>query len=182
MPAAPTADRLLDSDEFTSSRLGLQWSWNHNPDAARWSLAQRPGFLRIEANQARHLVGARNTLTQILQGPRTRITARLEHPAIVPVHDAGIGSNGAPFYVMERVVGIHAVNAFPPGYADEPEQRRAVGEGLIDVLADLGHDMRAAILVHQQDLVSLGQHPHHPERDSTATSLPPTSCSPSAAT
>lgn len=44
---------------------------------------------------------------------------------------------GAPFYVMERVVGIHAVNAFPPGYADEPDQRRAVGEGLIDVLADL---------------------------------------------
>jgi aminoglycoside phosphotransferase (APT) family kinase protein len=44
---------------------------------------------------------------------------------------------GAPFYVMERVVGIHVVRAFPPGYADDPAQRRAVGEGLIDVLADL---------------------------------------------
>jgi aminoglycoside phosphotransferase (APT) family kinase protein len=44
---------------------------------------------------------------------------------------------GAPFYVMERVVGIHVVREFPPGYADEPGQRRAVGEGLIDVLADL---------------------------------------------
>jgi aminoglycoside phosphotransferase (APT) family kinase protein len=44
---------------------------------------------------------------------------------------------GAPFYVMERVVGIHVVHEFPPGYADEPAQRRAVGEGLIDVLADL---------------------------------------------
>ena len=44
---------------------------------------------------------------------------------------------GAPFYVMERVVGIHVVQEFPPGYADEPAQRRAVGESLIDVLADL---------------------------------------------
>jgi aminoglycoside phosphotransferase (APT) family kinase protein len=44
---------------------------------------------------------------------------------------------GAPFYVMERVVGIHVVREFPPGYADQPEQRRAVGERLIDVLADL---------------------------------------------
>jgi aminoglycoside phosphotransferase (APT) family kinase protein len=44
---------------------------------------------------------------------------------------------GAPFYVMERVIGVHAVSEFPPGYADEPAQRRAIGEGLIDVLADL---------------------------------------------
>jgi aminoglycoside phosphotransferase (APT) family kinase protein len=44
---------------------------------------------------------------------------------------------GAPFYVMERVVGVHVVSAFPPGYADEPAQRRRVGEGLVDVLADL---------------------------------------------
>jgi aminoglycoside phosphotransferase (APT) family kinase protein len=44
---------------------------------------------------------------------------------------------GAPFYVMERVVGLHVVKNFPPGYADRPEQRRAIGERLVDVLADL---------------------------------------------
>src|SRR5947209_9131560 len=44
---------------------------------------------------------------------------------------------GAPFYVMERVVGLHVVSSIPPGYADEPAQRRAIGEGLVDVLADL---------------------------------------------
>jgi aminoglycoside phosphotransferase (APT) family kinase protein len=47
------------------------------------------------------------------------------------------GVLGAPFYVMERVVGLHVVNEVPPGYADRPEQRRAIGEGLVDVLADL---------------------------------------------
>jgi aminoglycoside phosphotransferase (APT) family kinase protein len=44
---------------------------------------------------------------------------------------------GAPFYVMERVVGLHVVREFPAGYADEPAQRRAIGERLVDVLADL---------------------------------------------
>jgi len=34
-----------------------------------------------------------------------QITARLEHPSIVPVHDAGASSNGAPFYVMRKVSG-----------------------------------------------------------------------------
>jgi hypothetical protein len=35
----------------------------------------------------------------------TRITAKLEHPSIVPVHDAGISPAGAPFYVMRKVSG-----------------------------------------------------------------------------
>jgi hypothetical protein len=35
-----------------------------------------------------------------------RITARLEHPSIVPVHDAGESSSGAPFYVMRKVSGM----------------------------------------------------------------------------
>jgi hypothetical protein len=35
----------------------------------------------------------------------TRITARLEHPSIVPVHDAGISVSGQPYYVMRKVGG-----------------------------------------------------------------------------
>nr|HEX4315765.1 protein kinase [Kofleriaceae bacterium] len=33
------------------------------------------------------------------------LTARLEHPAIVPVHDAGVLDNGQPFYVMRKIAG-----------------------------------------------------------------------------
>lgn len=44
---------------------------------------------------------------------------------------------GAPFYVMERVVGHVCRNALPAGYADAAEQRAAIGAGLIDVLAEL---------------------------------------------
>ncbi|HEX2073497.1 MAG TPA: phosphotransferase family protein [Geodermatophilus sp.] len=44
---------------------------------------------------------------------------------------------GAPFYVMERAVGLHVVDELPPGYADEPDRRRLIAEGLVDVLVDL---------------------------------------------
>jgi aminoglycoside phosphotransferase (APT) family kinase protein len=44
---------------------------------------------------------------------------------------------GQPFYVMELVEGHVCRDTLPAGYADRLEQRRAVGEGLVDVLADL---------------------------------------------
>jgi aminoglycoside phosphotransferase (APT) family kinase protein len=44
---------------------------------------------------------------------------------------------GAPFYVMERVLGHICRNALPGGYAEVPDDRRAIGEGLVDVLAAL---------------------------------------------
>ncbi len=34
-----------------------------------------------------------------------QITARLEHPAIVPVHDAGTLDTGEPYYVMRKIAG-----------------------------------------------------------------------------
>jgi beta-xylosidase len=74
----PTHDRLQASDDFTRPTLGLQWSWNHNPDDAAWSLTARPGYLRLTALPAQHLVTARDTLSQILQGPGSRITTRID--------------------------------------------------------------------------------------------------------
>jgi aminoglycoside phosphotransferase (APT) family kinase protein len=47
------------------------------------------------------------------------------------------GVLGAPFYVMERVEGVHIAAELPAGYADALEQRRSISEGLVDVLADL---------------------------------------------
>jgi aminoglycoside phosphotransferase (APT) family kinase protein len=44
---------------------------------------------------------------------------------------------GQPFYVMALVEGHICREALPAGYADQPEQRRAIGEGLVTVLADL---------------------------------------------
>ncbi len=79
-----------DSDEFGRRRLGLQWQWNHNPDDRRWSLSQRPGWLRLTAARADHLATARNTLTQMLVGPTMRITARIDFAAMTDGQRAGL--------------------------------------------------------------------------------------------
>jgi aminoglycoside phosphotransferase (APT) family kinase protein len=78
-----------------------------------------------------------------------RVLTALE-PTPVPVPRTlflgdGDSALGAPFYVMERVVGHICRNALPSGYGDTPEQRRAIGEALVDVLADLHRVDPAAI-------------------------------------
>ena len=56
---------LPTSDEFDSTKLGMQWGWNHNPDSTKWSLTQKAGYLRLStASVASSLPDARNTLTQ----------------------------------------------------------------------------------------------------------------------
>jgi aminoglycoside phosphotransferase (APT) family kinase protein len=52
---------------------------------------------------------------------------------------------GVPCYAMERVVGHICRDDFPPGYADAPEQCRAIAEALCDTLADLHTTDPAAI-------------------------------------
>jgi aminoglycoside phosphotransferase (APT) family kinase protein len=47
------------------------------------------------------------------------------------------GPLGVDFYVMERVLGHVCRNTLPPGYGDGPAARAAIGEALLDVLADL---------------------------------------------
>jgi beta-xylosidase len=56
---------LPTSDEFDGPELGMQWGWNHNPDPAKWSLTERPGYLRLRTvTVVDSLPKARNTLTQ----------------------------------------------------------------------------------------------------------------------
>src|SRR5699024_8354742 len=40
---------LPTSDEFDDTQLGMQWGWNHNPVDDKWSLSERPGYLRLNA-------------------------------------------------------------------------------------------------------------------------------------
>lgn len=44
---------------------------------------------------------------------------------------------GAPFYVMAYVAGVVLADRLPEGYATRPEERRRIGEALIDVLVRL---------------------------------------------
>ncbi|MXP26246.1 family 43 glycosylhydrolase [Altererythrobacter indicus] len=88
-PAQPAS-----SDDFSQPTLGLQWQWNHNPDNTRWSLSERPGFLRLHATQADSLWSARNTLVQKAQGPRSRAEVKLDLSHISAGDRCGFGTFG----------------------------------------------------------------------------------------
>jgi len=62
----PTSDEFdLPAGKAGSTKLGLQWGWNHNPDSTKWSLSDSPGYLRLStAKVVSNLRDARNTLTQ----------------------------------------------------------------------------------------------------------------------
>jgi Beta-xylosidase len=69
--------RPQTSDEFSSRTLGPQWEWNHNPDDAHWSLAARPGYMRLVPTNATNLLTAHNTLTQCMQDNAFEFTVRV---------------------------------------------------------------------------------------------------------
>ena len=64
------ATQIVCSDDFSSTKLGLHWQWNHNPIDNAWSLTERPGCLRLKTNRVvPNLYLAPNTLTQRMFGP-----------------------------------------------------------------------------------------------------------------
>ncbi|MGN6339349.1 MAG: glycoside hydrolase family 43 protein [Ginsengibacter sp.] len=62
---------IQSSDEFSTNRLNVQWEWNYQPRADKWSLTEHKGFLRLYAfmpihsnNKRSIILRAGNTLTQ----------------------------------------------------------------------------------------------------------------------
>ncbi|MBN1867088.1 family 43 glycosylhydrolase [Candidatus Sumerlaeota bacterium] len=81
---APAAD-----EDFASATLGLQWQWNHNPDDSRWSLSERPGYLRLRAGQASDFWHAANA-TQKMMGATGTVTTRLQTENMADGQKAGL--------------------------------------------------------------------------------------------
>ncbi|HEU5170670.1 MAG TPA: serine/threonine-protein kinase [Gemmatimonadales bacterium] len=61
-----------------------------------------------------------------------KLLARLSHPNIVPVHEAGV-ADGVPYYVMDYVEGDTLETALHAGPLD-PEAVRALGSAMLDAL------------------------------------------------
>ena len=56
---------LPTNDNFRTYPLGMQWEWNHNPDNGKWTLFERPGWLRLySSDNTEKLTQAKNMLTQ----------------------------------------------------------------------------------------------------------------------
>ena len=86
---------IVAPDEFTrrpgEPALPLVWQWNHNPDNKLWSVARRPGFLRLTTGRAdADILAARNTLTQRTIGPECAGTTALDTSALKDGDCAGL--------------------------------------------------------------------------------------------
>lgn len=98
---------LVASDEFTrrpgEPALPLVWQWNHNPDNPHWSVAARPGYLRLTTGRVdTTFLLARNTLTQRTIGPVCTGTTALDVANLKDGDFAGLG-------VLQRRYGLVGV-------------------------------------------------------------------------
>jgi beta-xylosidase len=79
------------SDDFNRKTLSPLWEWNHNPVNDRWSLTERPGFLRLHTAYSPDLLHARNTITECLQDESAEVTVRLDLEHLVAGDRTGFG-------------------------------------------------------------------------------------------
>jgi beta-xylosidase len=81
-------------DEFDGKTLGPQWEWNYQPRGDKWSLTERPGFLRLHAFKplaTDDLLKAGNTLTQrALRTSHNEVTIKLDLTGMADGQQAGL--------------------------------------------------------------------------------------------
>ena len=85
------------NDSFSGPGLANVWQWNHVPDDSKWSLRERPGFLRLHSLPAADFWTARNTLTQRAVGPRSTATTILDAAGMRENDVAGLALLDRPY-------------------------------------------------------------------------------------
>lgn len=84
---------LVISDDFSSTKLALNWQWNHNPDNRLWSLAERPGYMRLKTGKVVETIfEARNTLSQRTEGPACQGVVSLDVSQMKDGDVTGLGA------------------------------------------------------------------------------------------
>ncbi|MGN0854493.1 MAG: family 43 glycosylhydrolase [Kiritimatiellia bacterium] len=112
-PAKPYADLrgLIASDDFSGTTLDRRWEFNHNPDPSAYSLAARPGWLRLKTvGTTDTLFMARNTLTQRMPGPECEAVMRLDVSGMADGDVAGLAalqSESAVVKVVREGAAFH---------------------------------------------------------------------------
>ncbi|MDQ1832735.1 glycoside hydrolase family 43 protein [Massilia scottii] len=77
-------------DEFSGTALGLQWQWSANGEPQWYSLAARPGQLRLQAQPGTNLREMASVLTQKLPAPAFTVDTRIELAATREGDRAGL--------------------------------------------------------------------------------------------
>lgn len=83
------------NDDFDAQALAPQWAWNHHPRGEKWSLVERPGFLRLHAfktlDRSDNLKKAGNTISQrVMRTASSVATVKLDLTALADGQRAGL--------------------------------------------------------------------------------------------
>lgn len=79
-----------------------------------------------------------------------QVTGQLQHPGIVPVHELGVGADGAPFYVMKLLEGSTFRDAIRQSHANESAAARGFSVELLERFIDVCHAVGYA---HKQGVI-----------------------------
>ncbi len=93
----PVTSPYQRNDNFNGPKLQNVWQWNHVPDDTKWSLSERPGYLRLHSLPATDFWWARNSLTQRAIGPESVATTELDGSGLKPGDVAGLALLNSPF-------------------------------------------------------------------------------------
>jgi WD40 repeat protein/serine/threonine protein kinase len=108
-PSAPTSRRLRSLERWSSNRLPTvdQSNYKLTTEIGKGGIGR---VLRAHDRRLDRTVAVKELLDPNADAEErfvreALITARLQHPSIVPIHEAGRWPNGQPFYTMKLVSG-----------------------------------------------------------------------------
>lgn len=116
MPLVPDPSlRIQTSEDFNQPKLAVQWEWNYQPRADKWSLTERKGFLRLRAfkplrpeKTEKIILCAGNTLTQrSMRTPRNEAVVRLDLRGMADGQSAGLTHYSTSSYSL---FGVRQLN------------------------------------------------------------------------
>lgn len=94
--------QLAGSDDFFSNELALMWQFNHNADTRKYSLTERPGYLRLKtASTTDSLWTARNTICQRIIGPYSQATVKIDFSHMALGDRAGLTILADPYAALQ---------------------------------------------------------------------------------
>ena len=88
---------FVHDDNFNSGKLNPHWQWNHVPDDTKWSLAEKPGVLRLHSLPADNFYAARNSICQRPPTPESIETIELDTSGMVAGDTAGLALLSSPY-------------------------------------------------------------------------------------
>jgi len=95
-------EQMQTSDDFKEAKLGVQWEWNYQPRAEKWSLNEHKGWLRLHAFtplKTNDLLKAGNTLTQrSMRTTANEVVIKLAVKGMKNGQNAGLTHFGSPNY------------------------------------------------------------------------------------